>query len=84
MADIDMVGGSDFSMDKTRESPVQNGGGGEIQFYGGSDFHMSHDPISTEQKSGGSGDIDFVGQQGLLNHKRVSLYGAEYPTDKGE
>lgn len=40
MAEIEMVSGSGFHIDKTKESEIQHsGGGGDIETFGGSNFH---------------------------------------------
>ena len=85
MGEIEMVGGSGFSMSKAEELPMQpTGGGGDIAMYGGCDFHMSHTPIGSEQKGKGESGVDMVGLQGLINPKEhVSPYGQDRPIDKG-
>ena len=86
MGDIEMLGGSGFSMEKTEESEIQRGGGGgAIEMFGGSNFSMIHTPIGSEQKGSGDKGIDMVGLQGLVHKEdHISFYGSKEPADKGK
>ena len=84
MADIEMLGGSDFHLNHGKEDgAAQTGSGsGEIEMLGGSDLHLNHNPLPSEQK-GGSAKPDMIGLQNLIREHGVSPYGANKPTDHG-
>jgi hypothetical protein len=87
MGDIEMLGGSDFHLNHSKEEgAAQHGGGsGDVEMYGGSNLHLSHTPEGSEQKGGGGGDIQMIGLQGLVNKSHIATpYGSDRPTDHGK
>ena len=86
MGEIEMLGGSDFKMDRGKEDGAsqRTGGGGQIDMLGGSDMHLSHSPVSSEQKGAGMAGVDMVGLDNLIDRKQHEMpYGATRPTTKG-